>query len=80
MSFRETLKEKYENNLKTRYDDPAYEVVSVLFRVLTAKKVTTPGNFQSCVLRLGLALIMISLTSHCHWSTDTMVTRQSSAT
>lgn len=46
---RETLKEKYDNNLKLRYDDPAYEVVSVLFRVLAAKKVTTPGNFQSCV-------------------------------
>lgn len=43
----ETLKDKYENNLKTRYDDPAFEVVSILFRVLAAKKVTTPGNFQS---------------------------------
>ncbi|GAA5972879.1 hypothetical protein JCM11641_003986 [Rhodosporidiobolus odoratus] len=43
----ETLQEKYEGNLKRHYDDPAYEVVSLLFRVLTQKKVVTPGNFQS---------------------------------
>ncbi|KAK4705999.1 FACT complex subunit SSRP1/POB3, partial [Phenoliferia sp. Uapishka_3] len=43
----ETLKTKYDDNLLARYDDPAFEVVSVLFRVLAAKKVTTPGNFQS---------------------------------
>lgn len=30
-----------------RYDDPAFEVVSILFRVLASKKVTTPGSFQS---------------------------------
>ncbi|GAA5892755.1 hypothetical protein JCM6882_000573 [Rhodosporidiobolus microsporus] len=42
-----TIQEKYEGNLKQHYDDPAYEVVSLLFRVLTQKKVITPGNFQS---------------------------------
>ncbi|KAI5475287.1 hypothetical protein MNV49_001669 [Pseudohyphozyma bogoriensis] len=43
----ETIKDKYEGHLKTKYDDPAFEVVSLLFRVLASKKVTTPGNFQS---------------------------------
>jgi structure-specific recognition protein 1 len=46
----ETIQSKYEGNLKQKYDDPAYEVVSLLFRVLTQKKVITPGNFQSYVL------------------------------
>ncbi|BGP20140.1 hypothetical protein JCM10213_000775 [Rhodosporidiobolus nylandii] len=43
----QTIQEKYDGNLKQHYDDPAYEVVSLLFRVLTQKKVVTPGNFQS---------------------------------
>ncbi|GAA5841007.1 hypothetical protein JCM5353_004872 [Sporobolomyces roseus] len=43
----ETIRDKYDGNLKTHYDDPAYEVVSLLFRVLTEKRVTTPGNYQS---------------------------------
>ncbi|GAA5863656.1 hypothetical protein JCM8547_003683 [Rhodosporidiobolus lusitaniae] len=43
----ETIRDKYEGNLKQKYDDPAYEVVSLMFRVLTQKKVITPGNFQS---------------------------------
>ncbi|SCZ89982.1 BZ3500_MvSof-1268-A1-R1_Chr1-3g01704 [Microbotryum saponariae] len=43
----ETIKDKYDGNLKLHYDDPAYEVVSVLFRVMAQKKVTTPGSFQS---------------------------------
>ncbi|GAA5820920.1 hypothetical protein JCM11251_001876 [Rhodosporidiobolus azoricus] len=43
----QTIQEKYDGNLKQHYDDPAYEVVSLLFRVLTQKKVITPGNFQS---------------------------------
>ncbi|GAA5930092.1 uncharacterized protein JCM15063_004715 [Sporobolomyces koalae] len=43
----ETIRDKYDGNLKQRYDDPAYEVVSLLFRVLTEKRVTTPGNYQS---------------------------------
>ncbi|GAA5958801.1 hypothetical protein JCM21900_004768 [Sporobolomyces salmonicolor] len=43
----ETIRDKYDGNLKQHYDDPAYEVVSLLFRVLTQKKVTTPGNYQS---------------------------------
>lgn len=46
---RDTIRDKYDGNLKQHYDDPAYEVVSLLFRVLTQKKVVTPGSFQSCV-------------------------------
>ncbi|GAA5985603.1 hypothetical protein JCM10908_007037 [Rhodotorula pacifica] len=43
----DTIRDKYDGNLKRHYDDPAYEVVSLLFRVLTQKKVVTPGSFQS---------------------------------
>ncbi|GAA5929678.1 hypothetical protein JCM3775_006519 [Rhodotorula graminis] len=43
----DTIRDKYNGNLKQHYDDPAYEVVSLLFRVLTEKKVITPGNFLS---------------------------------
>ncbi|TNY23134.1 hypothetical protein DMC30DRAFT_450742 [Rhodotorula diobovata] len=43
----ETIRDKYDGNLKQHYDDPAYEVVSLLFRVLTQKKVITPGTFMS---------------------------------
>ncbi|KAK4049309.1 FACT complex subunit [Microbotryomycetes sp. JL201] len=43
----ETIREKYSGNLQLRYDDPAFEVVSILFRVLTEKKIVTPGSFQS---------------------------------
>ncbi|KAM0755556.1 SSrecog-domain-containing protein [Meredithblackwellia eburnea MCA 4105] len=43
----ETLRTKYEGNLQSQYDDPAHEVISILFRVLAQKKVTTSGNFQS---------------------------------
>jgi hypothetical protein len=52
---RDTIRDKYDGNLKQHYDDPAYEVVSLLFRVLTQKKVVTPGSFQSCVVSLPLA-------------------------
>lgn len=52
LPIRETLKEKYAGALKAHYDDPAFEVVSMLFRVLADKKVTTPGNYQSLVDRL----------------------------
>lgn len=48
--YREALKEKYGDSLKGHYDDPAFEVVSQLFRGLTSKKVITPGNYQSFVL------------------------------
>ena len=37
---------RYEG-LRKKFDDPAYEVVSIAFRVLTQKKVTTPGKYQS---------------------------------
>ncbi|KAI8071472.1 hypothetical protein BC940DRAFT_253091 [Gongronella butleri] len=41
------LDEKYENKLQKHYDAPTYEVVSTIFRALTGKKVTVPGNFRS---------------------------------
>ncbi|BGP11492.1 FACT complex subunit POB3 [Rhodotorula toruloides] len=43
----ETIRDKYDGNLKQKYDDRGYEVVSLLFRVMTQKKVVTPGSFQS---------------------------------
>jgi len=43
----EALKEKYDGKLDKRYEAPAYEVVSSIFKVLSGKKVTTPGTFQS---------------------------------
>ncbi|KAK4049352.1 FACT complex subunit [Microbotryomycetes sp. JL221] len=43
----ETNKDKYDGALQPRYDDPGFEVVSILFRILAGKKVVTPGSFQS---------------------------------
>ncbi|KAL2315010.1 FACT complex subunit pob3 [Schizosaccharomyces pombe] len=41
------LKEKYADKLKASYDQPAFEVVSQIFRGLTGRKVTTPAEFLS---------------------------------
>ncbi|EEB08001.1 FACT complex component Pob3 [Schizosaccharomyces japonicus yFS275] len=41
------LREKYADRLKSSYDQPAYEVVSQIFRGLTGRRVTTPSNFSS---------------------------------
>jgi structure-specific recognition protein 1 len=60
---RDTIKEKYDGNLKARYDDPAFEVVSILFRVLAARKVVTPGNFQSYVCSLVWPVPRLRLTT-----------------
>lgn len=40
------IQEKYQGKLEKRYEAPAYEVVSSIFRALSGKKVTIPGNFQ----------------------------------
>ncbi|KAI8989988.1 hypothetical protein BDB01DRAFT_779623 [Pilobolus umbonatus] len=41
------LDEKYENKLQKHYDAPTYEVVSTIFRTLTGRNVTVPGNYRS---------------------------------
>lgn len=40
------IQEKYQGKLEKRYEAPAYEVVSSIFRALSGKKVTIPGSFQ----------------------------------
>ncbi|ORY90989.1 hypothetical protein BCR43DRAFT_447036 [Syncephalastrum racemosum] len=42
-----TMTEKYEDKLQKHYDAPTYEVVSTIFRGLTGRKVTIPGNYRS---------------------------------
>lgn len=42
----EELKEKYEGKLQKKYEAPAYEVVSNIFKAVSGKKITTPGSFQ----------------------------------
>jgi hypothetical protein len=32
--------------IASKYDAPAFEVVSTLFRILTGRKIITPGSFQ----------------------------------
>ena len=63
---RDTIRDKYDGNLKQHYDDPAYEVVSLLFRVLTQKKVVTPGSFQSCVASLPPAPVFVVMAPRAH--------------
>lgn len=60
----EVLKEKYEGKLDKRYEAPAYEVVSSIFKVLSGKKVTTPGTFQ----RYVSAAIAVLCGSGCKWA------------
>ncbi|GAA6004523.1 uncharacterized protein JCM10292_005655 [Rhodotorula paludigena] len=43
----ETNRTKFNDGLQKHYDDPAHEVVSIILRHVTQKKVTTPGSFQS---------------------------------
>jgi structure-specific recognition protein 1 len=45
----EELKEKYEGKLDKKYEAPAYEVVSSIFKALSGKKITGPGSFQRSV-------------------------------
>ncbi|KAI5821066.1 hypothetical protein BZA77DRAFT_459 [Pyronema omphalodes] len=40
----ETLKEKYDGKLQMHYENPAYQVVSQIFKGLTGRKVTTPSK------------------------------------
>jgi len=39
-----TLKEKYDGKLQMHYENPAYQVVSQIFKGLTGRKVTTPSR------------------------------------
>jgi len=43
----ETLNEKYEGRLDKKYESATYQVVSSVFRGLTAKKLTAAGSFQA---------------------------------
>jgi structure-specific recognition protein 1 len=45
----EELKQKYDGKLDKKYEAPAYEVVSTIFKVFSGKKVTSPGSFQRWV-------------------------------
>ncbi len=40
----------YKDRLQRSYDQPAFQVVSQIFRGLTQKKVTTPSTFKGYVL------------------------------
>lgn len=40
----EVLKEKYDGKLQMHYENPAYQVVSQIFKGLTGKKITTPSR------------------------------------
>ncbi|CAE6427699.1 unnamed protein product [Rhizoctonia solani] len=44
---REQLKTKYEGKLEKKYDGPAHEVVSRIFRGLSGKKIIAPTTFRS---------------------------------
>ncbi|KAG9123826.1 FACT complex subunit [Ceratobasidium sp. 392] len=43
----ESLKTKYEGKLEKKYDGPAHEVVSRIFRGLSGKKIIAPTTFRS---------------------------------
>ncbi|KAI9168469.1 FACT complex subunit [Blastocladiella emersonii ATCC 22665] len=43
----QTLQREYPDVLQKHYDAPTYEVVSAIFRGLTGRKVTIPGQFRS---------------------------------
>ncbi|KAG8772424.1 FACT complex subunit [Ceratobasidium sp. 428] len=43
----EVLKTKYEGKLEKKYDGPAHEVVSRIFRGLSGKKIIAPTTFRS---------------------------------
>ncbi|QRV77666.1 structure-specific recognition protein 1 [Ceratobasidium sp. AG-Ba] len=43
----ETLKTKYEGKLDKKYDGPAHEVISRIFRGLSGKKIIAPTTFRS---------------------------------
>ena len=43
--FREELQEKYEGKLQPDMNGLEYEVVSKVFKAVTTRKITVPGNF-----------------------------------
>ena len=45
---------EYATRLKQKYDAPAYDVVSSIFRGLTGRKIITPGAYTSHVGQPGV--------------------------
>ena len=45
IAFREEIQEKYEGKLQTEMNGLEYEVVSKVFKAVTTRKITVPGNF-----------------------------------
>lgn len=45
---------EYASRLKQKYDAPAYDVVSSIFRGLTGRKIITPGAFSSHLNQAGV--------------------------
>jgi hypothetical protein len=44
--LRDVLKTKYDGKLEKKYDGPAHEVVSRIFRGLSGKKIIAPTTFR----------------------------------
>lgn len=44
-SFREELKEKYEDKLEKELSGPTYEVLGKIMKIIINRKLTGPGNF-----------------------------------
>ena len=59
----DALKEKYDGKLAKKYEAPAFEVVSTIFKVLSGKKVTTPGAFQRWVYSFHMTCFIEGLST-----------------
>ena len=46
LNFREEIKTKYEDKLQKEMAGLEYEVVSKVFKAITGRKITVPGNFM----------------------------------
>jgi structure-specific recognition protein 1 len=46
--------EQYASRLKQKYDAPAYDVVSSIFRGLTGRKIIAPGQFVNHLNQPGV--------------------------
>jgi structure-specific recognition protein 1 len=51
---RDTLNKDYAGKLQRSYDAPTFEVVSAIFRGLTGKKITIPGQFRAATGAFGI--------------------------
>lgn len=54
----ETLRTRYEGKLQRHHQGATFEVISILFRVLTGQKIIVPGSFKSAT---GSSMIKCSL-------------------